>query len=276
MTWTRVVTALVFIPLFYVLVKYLPAPYFFLLVALGALIGQMEFYRFDPRQDKVFQILGLLLGLILLAGFYLRRDEGEAGVGDVTYLVLGLALFSLPLAYLFLKDSLKETLVGVSVTFFGVIYVAWTLGHLIPLRAEAGGIELVFFVFLVTWAGDTGAYYTGRGLGRLKLAPKVSPGKTVEGAIGGLIASILVALVARAWFLPIFSVQETIVLGLVLGIFGELGDLVESMFKRSGGVKDSGWLIPGHGGVLDRVDSLIFTIPLFYYYVVYLRPYGLF
>lgn len=272
MAWRRVGTALVFIPLFYLLVQYLPPVFFFLLVTAGTLIGQQEFYRFHYRKADLFQGLGLAAGLVLLAGFYLVGGEGFQGIAGVTAAVLGGTLFILLLSFLFRERDPGESLTGVAVILFGVFYVTWTLGHLISLRAEPLGIALVFFVVLVTWSGDTGAYYTGRRLGRVKLAPRISPGKTLEGAVGGLAASALAGGVSSVWFLSAFPVGEAVLLGLALGASGQVGDLIESMFKRSGGIKDSGWIVPGHGGILDRVDGLIFTAPLFYYYVLYLRP----
>ncbi|MBI5197317.1 MAG: phosphatidate cytidylyltransferase [Nitrospirae bacterium] len=268
MTWKRVGTALVFIPLFYLLVRYLPPLYFVLLVMAGALIGQYEFYRLYFRDRSLFQAIGLGMGLSLLIGFY----TGGGNLGEVASLVFGISLFALLLAHLFFRRNLGETLPGISVILFGILYVTWTLAHLIPLRLAPEGIYWVFFVFLVTWAGDTGAYYVGRRLGRNKLAPVVSPSKTIEGTIGGVTACLLASLLAAEWFLPVFSMEEAAAVGLGIGFLGLLGDLSESMLKRSGGIKDSGSLIPGHGGVLDRVDSLIFTIPFFYYYVIYLRP----
>jgi phosphatidate cytidylyltransferase len=138
-------------------------------------------------------------------------------------------------------------------------------------RALEGGEFLIFFLVLVTWAGDAGAYYTGRSLGRRQLAPVISPNKTVEGLLGGLILAVAAALVARAWFLPSFSVADCVAIGLLLTMAGALGDLTESVLKRSAGVKDSGTVIPAHGGMLDRLDSLLFAAPAFYYYVTLVK-----
>jgi phosphatidate cytidylyltransferase len=138
-------------------------------------------------------------------------------------------------------------------------------------RALDGGEFLVFFVVLVTWAGDTGAYYVGMSLGRHQLAPVISPNKTVEGLMGGLLLALAMAVVASLWFLPSLTLADCLATGLLLAGAGLLGDLVESALKRSAGVKDSGMLIPGHGGMLDRLDSLLFTAPIFYYYVTLVK-----
>ena len=130
------------------------------------------------------------------------------------------------------------------------------------------GEFLIFGLFLVTWAADTGAYYVGASLGRHKLAPSISPNKTIEGVAGGLITAILAAFLAQAWFLPSLTSADCMAIACLLTIAGLLGDLAESAMKRGAGVKDSGSLIPGHGGMLDRLDSLLFTAPAFYYYVL--------
>jgi len=166
---------------------------------------------------------------------------------------------------------LSRSLVDVTVLIFGTLYIGFTLGHLLLTRALPDGIFLIFFVVLVTWAGDTGAYYAGMSMGRTPLAPRISPNKTVEGLLGGCLLAVVMALIARAWFIPSFTILDAVVLGLVLTLVGLIGDLSESMFKRSAGVKDSGGLIPGHGGVLDRLDSLLLTAPTYYYYVTLVK-----
>jgi len=134
-----------------------------------------------------------------------------------------------------------------------------------------GGAYLILFLFLVTWAGDSGAYYAGVSLGSRQLAPVISPNKTVEGLIGGFALALVAAWAGRMWFLPSFSVPECVATGVLLTAAGLLGDLTESAMKRSASVKDSGMLIPGHGGMLDRLDSLMFTAPVFYYYVTLVK-----
>lgn len=261
----RVVTAIVLIPLVYSIVKYLNPTLFLLVVSAIVLIGQYEFYKFHFRDFNRFTILGLFSGFILLLTFGSRAslETREAALGVVIFITFS--------GFLFLKKSLDDALTGVSVVVFGVLYISWTLGHFISLRLLTNGQNLIFFVLIVTWGVDAGAYYTGRLLGKHKLSPHISPGKTIEGAIGGVITCIGAAFLARWLFLDL-RINSTIIIGLVLGIISQFGDLSESLLKRSAGFKDSGSIIPGHGGMLDRVDSLIFTVPAFYYFIIYFEP----
>jgi phosphatidate cytidylyltransferase len=135
-------------------------------------------------------------------------------------------------------------------------------------------VEWILLLVSVTWLGETAAYLVGSTLGRHKLAPSISPRKTVEGAVAQLGVSMLAALGARAWFFPALSVESAIVVGLLLGVVGQAGDLMESAIKRSVDTKDTGRLIPGHGGMLDRMDSLLVNTPVLFYYATYGRSLG--
>jgi phosphatidate cytidylyltransferase len=140
-------------------------------------------------------------------------------------------------------------------------------GSLIRLHNDfPEGYKLVYFLLLVVWLGDTGAYYVGRTFGKHKLSPRISPKKTIEGLLGGVAASIITALVIHFTFFPKFPLVHAIIAGVILSVAGVIGDLAESMWKRSAAVKDSGTLIPGHGGFLDRFDSILFTAPILYCY----------
>jgi phosphatidate cytidylyltransferase len=150
---------------------------------------------------------------------------------------------------------------------FGVLYLGLTLGTLSMTRLLPLGEWLICFLLLVTWASDTGAYLVGTLYGRHRLAPTISPKKTVEGLVGGLIAAIIAGYAARWWFLPDLSGLDCLILATLLTLTGLWGDLTESAMKRSVGMKDTGGILPGHGGMLDRLDSLLFTAPVFYYYV---------
>lgn len=263
----RVVTALVLIPIIYIVVRYFPPLYFLLFVASWVLIGQYEFYKFYYKTFNVFSSIGMIFGAMLLFSFYADGYTFEMkGVALTAIVILCLS------GFIFLKANIHDALTGVSVIIFGVLYVAWPLAHLIPLRGLHNGENLVFFILIVTWGVDTGAYYVGRLLGRHKLSPHISPGKTIEGAIGGVLSCIIAALFARWLFLPELSINNTVFMGIVFGVISQIGDLSESMLKRSAGVKDSGQLLPAHGGILDRVDSVIFTVPVFYYYIIYFVP----
>ena len=258
----RILSAVVFLPCFFILVRYLPPLAFFVFVGSGILLAEYEYYRFYFTERWSRHIgTGLALGMLVTATFaFPGRISAQALVTLIVVVIL--------LHQLVAGRDMRYTLHDSAVLAFGVFYIAWLLSHMIAIRQFNEGIVLVFFLFLVTWANDIAAYYSGRRWGRHPMAPIVSPKKTWEGAAGGLLGSIAVAFAFRAWFIPSFSTADALWLGLLLGIAAPLGDLCESILKRSAGVKDSGSLIPGHGGILDRIDSLIFTTPAFYYYLL--------
>jgi phosphatidate cytidylyltransferase len=165
----------------------------------------------------------------------------------------------------------EQAWVGATLTLLGVCYCAWLLGHAIWLRAMPGGIGLTLLALGVTWAGESAAYFVGRRFGRHRLAPSVSPGKTVEGGAAQVMASVGVALLA-APFVALAG-PHAVAVGVLLGVVGQIGDLSESFLKRSARIKDAGTLIPGHGGLLDRLDSLLFNVPALYYWLYFAGAY---
>ena len=261
----RLYAALVFIPLFYVLVRYLPPIAFFGLVVGAAWLALIELYRLHFQKPATMAIvIGVAMTTIVLS--HLQWPDGIPLRPLFMFIMAATLLF-----YLVSKHDFSRSLADVSVLIFGTLYIGFTLGHLLLTRALPDGIFLIFFVVLVTWAGDTGAYYAGVSMGRTPLAPRISPNKTAEGLLGGCLLAVVIALIARAWFIPSLTIIDAVVLGVVLTLAGLLGDLSESMFKRGAGVKDSGGLIPGHGGMLDRLDSLLLTAPTYYYYVTLVK-----
>jgi phosphatidate cytidylyltransferase len=205
-------------------------------------------------------LTGLLLGSVQWPTLLSQRAVLVSGI----MVAICLPLFS--------RQPLREAFLDGAVLITGMLYIGLTLSYLLVIRGLPDGALLIFFVVLVTWAGDTGAYAAGKALGRHALAPVISPKKTYEGLAGGLVFACLLALIAREWFLPRLSPGDCLLLGLLLTAAGLAGDLAESAIKRSAGIKDSGALIPGHGGMLDRLDSLLFTAPVFYYYVTVTGP----
>jgi phosphatidate cytidylyltransferase len=169
------------------------------------------------------------------------------------------------------NGPLSQALTDSAVTVFGTLYIGVTLGHLLLTRALLDGAALSLFVVLVTWCSDIGAYYVGTLFGSHRLAPSISPNKTVEGLVGGWVLATVAAFGARVLGAHVFSNADCLILGTLLTGAGVVGDLAESALKRSAGVKDSGALLPGHGGMLDRLDSLLFTVPTFYYYVAWIK-----
>jgi phosphatidate cytidylyltransferase len=158
---------------------------------------------------------------------------------------------------------------SVGATILGVLYIVLLGGHLVAVRTgfnQQLSAHLLSFFFLVIMGADTGAYYVGRMFGKRKLAPKISPGKTWEGVVGGVLAALLLATLAHFWFFKNLPLKWALPLAAVMTVLGIIGDLTESALKRSAGAKDAAKLLPGHGGVLDRLDSLLFNAPLIYYF----------
>ncbi|MBI3607063.1 MAG: phosphatidate cytidylyltransferase [Nitrospirae bacterium] len=273
----RVLSALVALPVLYAVVRYLPPPLFAGLIAAVVLLTQLEFYRLvlgpgEPAGAWSARYPTMALGAAFGVGVILIAYH-QAWDTAFPFMITALVM-TVGGATLWFGKDLRLALVDAALAVFGVWYVAWMLSHLVLLRGLRGGDWLVLFALWVTWIGDSAAYYVGRAIGRTPLAPRVSPKKTVAGAVGGVVASAVASLVAATWFLDGLSWFEAVGLGIGGGLAGMTGDLVESMFKRSAGVKDSGGLIPAHGGLLDKVDGLLFTVPLFYYYLVWVKGYG--
>lgn len=256
----RIYTILVLVPLLYAVIHYLPPLAFSAIVIIGGALALFEFYRlcFGDRSHS------LLIGIGLIGFAALILGAHWSGIIVPTLLVTLVCTISVPLLG---RSSLEQSLRDGAMILFGVLYLGLTLSTLSMTRLLPQGEWLIFFLLLVTWASDTGAYYIGTLYGRHRLAPTISPKKTVEGLVGGLICAIIVAYAARWWFFHDFSGLDCLILGALLTLAGLWGDLAESAMKRSVGMKDSGGILPGHGGMLDRLDSLLFTAPIFYYYV---------
>lgn len=249
----RLITASVAIPLLILMVAWGPAWLFtvvVLLITFGAL--REYFLMAFPRRFRE-QAVGILFGISLSLWIVYAEGSGpEIGVS-----LLLMAVFS---TYLSLSGGLEERLVRLAWTLLGIMYLGYLLPQWVLLFRLAEGRRWVFFVLLVIMTGDTVAYFTGSALGKRKLAPQISPGKTVEGAAGYVLGSIVAGLVGASMVVSELGWAEAIVLSAVLSVLGQLGDLFESWIKRVFAVKDSSGLLPGHGGLLDRLDSLIFPM----------------
>lgn len=231
-------------------------------------LGLVEFYRMlDGKGFPSWKGVGVTLGVVLPVTFYLGGMVSQAVVAAMVALTVSLGLFT--------RQDVVISLQRAAYTLLGVFYVSWLLSHVLLLRLLAEGQYYVFYVFLVVWLGDAVALYVGTLLGRHPLAPSISPRKTVEGAVGGLLGSVSGALLGKLWWLDHFTLVQCIVSGGMLACLGQLGDLSESLLKRSTGVKDSAQLIPGHGGILDKVDGILFSAPAMYYYTLYITGHGL-
>jgi phosphatidate cytidylyltransferase len=257
-------TAIVLLPLLLLFIHYAGPIWFAGFIALVAGIALYEFYgmslKKDRRPEKYLAILyGTLLVPVVGTGHTLVFQGG-----------MTLAFLFFGLVFLFRFKDLTQVLNELALLLFGFCYIPLLLAHLVLLRGLPFGREWIFLVMLIVMACDTAAYFSGVSLGRHKLYPAISPNKSIEGAVGGLLGSLVAAFVARWWFFPALSPWDCLFLGLALGCLGQAGDLFESMIKRVFQVKDSGSIVPGHGGILDRLDSLLFTFPFAYYYGLFL------
>ncbi|MEJ2429652.1 MAG: phosphatidate cytidylyltransferase [Deltaproteobacteria bacterium] len=217
-----------------------------------------------PETKSWVRIAALAAGLLLPLATYWKGILG-LNTGTVAAIFLALTI------HLLLYAKQKPVLQSLGAMVFAQLYIPFLLSHVLLLLQVPSGRRWIFFLFFVIFAGDTGAYYVGHRWGRHKLWPAVSPKKTVEGAIGGLLSSLAVALLVGKLLLSLgdFGTTFLLSLGLVIALAGQIGDLMESMLKRVSHVKDASSILPGHGGLLDRLDSLIFAFPLTYYGVIF-------
>lgn len=268
---TRILSTLVAAPILVWLIWYGSWPFLIFIIA-GILVGLFEFYNMPKVKGlRILRITGMICGVALALC---------AWRGNIYYLnaLLTASVLLLLAMQLFGKRPL-ETITNLSYTILGLIYVGWLLSHQLPLRRLPFGREYILLLFWITWLGDTGAYVFGTTFGKHSLIPRISPKKSIEGAVGGLFFSLASALLAYfllekspflgRWLNIGLSLVHYLILGLILGIVGQFGDLCESLLKRGAKIKDAGGIIPGHGGLLDVIDSLLFTSPVMYYYVVH-------
>ena len=227
-----------------------------------------EFYTLVEKKGiAIFKISGISIGILVPTSIFFAFEPTK-GWELLFIIAVLLTIFILQ----FTRSESNQAIVGVSTTTFGILYISWTFSFLMKLKLiqqdslPAGGL-LVAFLLLVTKVGDIGAYFIGTYFGKHSLIPRISPKKSVEGAIGGFIFSVAAALISKS-FLPSVSLYHLLILGCLLGILAQIGDLSASLIKRDSQVKDSANLIPGLGGVLDLVDSILFTAPTLYFYAL--------
>ena len=266
----RVLSAVIFVPILFASIWF-GNPWFSIVVAIAAILGVIEFYTMvDRRRWQPLAIFCTLWTLFFIFNAYYAPKYSS----DNTYILVTSALIAsavaLPLVWmLFLRSSGEKVMVSWAASVTGIFYMGWLLSYWVLIMNSYGGDwngrDWVLLALFSTFAVDTTAYFVGRAWGRHKMAPTVSPGKTWEGAIGGFVGA-LVAVVVLALILHIhISYSEKIILGVLIAVFAQLGDLAESKLKRSVGVKEASNLIPGHGGILDRLDSIVFTGVVVYY-----------
>jgi phosphatidate cytidylyltransferase len=266
----RILTAVVLLPILIASILFDQlAIVFCVLVAAAIVLGEIEFWLVArKKQVRADATAGLLSGLALLTIFYFTTPGKLPDLLMIQLILLLLVVGSLTAAMV-RGAPYDRMILSVSVTILSVMYVALLGGHLIALRvgfAPALSRHLLSFFFLVVMGSDVAAYYGGRTFGRHKLAPNISPGKTWEGAAAGMLASLLLAVASHYWFFLNLPIKLALPLAAVMNVMGVLGDLTESALKRSAGVKDTAQFLPGHGGILDRIDSLLFNAPVIYYF----------
>jgi phosphatidate cytidylyltransferase len=302
---TRVVVAVVAIPIIFY-ATYVGGYLFYLLVLAMSSIALSEFYSLSERKGaSPLRILGILTGILMISVFFYgkiseaaipilqRMSSSVRSPSQLQWLLILLIAFVLVSLIIELFRGKSSPVFNLASTAFGVLYVSVSFGTFIGIRelflndfplprflsavdvqstevvrelSYRWGGYTVISILACIWICDTAAQFVGLRFGKHKLSPRVSPNKSWEGAVSGFVAAIGAAVLSRYLLLPFFSVEESIVIGFVVGVFGQLGDLAESLLKRDAGVKDSSAIIPGHGGMLDRFDSLLFVSPILYLY----------
>jgi phosphatidate cytidylyltransferase len=274
---SRLLTAAIALPVLIASIIYPPLKLLFVALAVGAmLIGIYEFWLLTRRVGaKPDVVVGYAAAAAMLVGFFF--DIPNNWPEWLVLSVIGVTVAALAVEML-RGAPFDKMILSAGATILGVLYVVLLGGHLIAVRmgfpqtfpefneSATLSTHLLSFFFLVLMGSDTGAYYTGRALGRHKLAPNISPGKTWEGAAGGVVASLLMATLAHFWFFRELPLHVALPLAAVMNVLGVAGDLTESALKRGSKAKDAAQILPGHGGLLDRLDSLLFNAPLIYYF----------
>jgi phosphatidate cytidylyltransferase len=222
-----------------------------------------EFYSMVERKNiKVYKYFGTLLGILVPIFTYLEYDIKTEGMVPFSLVLFAVFIF----ARQFTKKDDSNILTSTSITLFGILYISWFFSFIIKLKYLPSGANLVLFLIILTKGGDMGAYFIGTAIGKHLLIPRISPKKTKEGTIGGFLITLILSILCKP-LLPDLSYWQLLVAGILIGTVTPIGDLAESLFKRDCGVKDSGGSLPGLGGILDMMDSLLLTSPILYFYI---------
>ena len=260
----RIITAALIILLLFITLYWGGPVLFVLLVWACFSLGNREFLHLIYEKPVGFDLLFFwLIGTLALWEAYLTGVDGL-----FMALILG-SIFSF-VRWIPIFSNQNRFFESMGKQMFALWYLPLFFPFFILIRMDPQGLNWIFFLLAVNYAGDTGAYYAGRNLGRHKLAPMISPQKTIEGSMGGLAANILMTWIFQGTLFSQYSFLQMASLGLMIGVVSQVGDLLESMFKRTARVKDSGSLFPGHGGLLDRMDSLLLPAPVVYFFIKFL------
>jgi phosphatidate cytidylyltransferase len=260
----KIWTGVIIVPPLILLIVWGPSFILPLVLLAATLLGLREFYRLAlPESKGVERFVGIGLGMMLTV----LASCGQPGTASLSVVFV---LLVLSVLFMGTSQDLALAIAHLGISLFGVLYIGFLLSHVAMIQALPDGKQWALFLISTVWAGDTCALVSGLLFGKHKLYPKISPKKTYEGLIGGVLGSILVAFVFGSLFLPETGKPALALLAAGIGILGQFGDFSESMIKRSAQVKDSGNLIPGHGGMLDRLDSFLFSSPFLYYSLIYI------
>jgi phosphatidate cytidylyltransferase len=266
----RIITAVILLPFLIasILVPWLQL-LFVAMAAAATVFALYEFYVLARKRDMKPDVAAGFLGAAALFTIFYFAEPGRDFDFSLIQLTLVIFTAGVLIAATLRGAPFDRIIASSGATILGVLYIVLLGGHLVAVRMgfeQKLSAHLLSFFFLILMGADTGAYYTGRAIGKHKLAPKISPGKTWEGVAGGMAAALVLATVSHFWFFRELPLKWALPLAAVMMILGVLGDLSESALKRSAGAKDAAKLLPGHGGVLDRFDSLLFNAPLIYYF----------
>ncbi|MBU0548043.1 MAG: phosphatidate cytidylyltransferase [Candidatus Omnitrophica bacterium] len=232
-----------------------------LIATIFIIVGLYEYFMMlEKKGINIYKYFGIGMGAVIPLSIMFRFEPTKSW--ELLFIVL--ALFFILLMQFKRRDS-SGVIVDISTTLFGILYVSWFFSFIIKIRYLSGGFGFLVALLLIVKLGDIGAYLVGSRWGKRPLMQHISPKKTIEGALGGLLFSVLGALISKS-FLP-FGYGQLLLTAICLGVLGQLGDLSESLLKRDCQIKDSGSIFPGMGGVLDQIDSLLFTAPVFYFYL---------
>ena len=264
---TRLATAAVAIPLLLVLLFLGPAWGWLVFLLAAGVVGAVELFGMTHPNDKAARACGVLLIWAVTLAIWFGIDRPR-----ILLTVFVLIPFASVLLALWRLGDIPSSALRLSMATFGPMWIGAGLGCVALLRLKGGEQEGPYYVVLslaLAWFADTGGYFAGRAFGKHKLYEKVSPKKTVEGAVGGVSAAVIAAVVMSMFFIRSMPLRDAVLLGAIGGLSGMFGDLGESLLKRSVGVKDSGGIVPGHGGILDRIDAVLVTAPLTLLYLVW-------
>jgi phosphatidate cytidylyltransferase len=250
----RLIVAAVLLPVIYLYIMYLPSRYFTILLIFISLLAMSEFCSMYLVKG-ILRYTCLFFCICILSVSFISKDR----LPDVIIL----SILAVMIIRLLVKKSPASALSDISPPVLGLLYIPGFFTFQTQIREM--GPEWIIFLYATVWSSDSIAYYLGKGIGKRKLYKEVSPNKTMAGATGSLIGGVISAILLKATVVPLLTASSALLIGILIGIVSVIGDLVESMFKRDAGFKDSSNIIPGHGGILDKIDGILFTGPVLYW-----------